>query len=591
MTRVQWAGALGRTVLLPLAFCVLASFSLPCGLVIDGHANTGDETMTIALTSDISFTAPAGPLPGYGYQSDGQRWTWGLNTAPLYGWFYAAAVHAAPPLRRVETARLVSRVLGGAAIYLITLALLQLVFRRTPFATPLPAQLLLALFVAFVFMNSPRFRFIASFARLEALGLFFLAAVIAAGSRLLLKPTGRSAFLFTLLALSAAWTSYVAFYLATFIAAFSLVAYAVTRFPRSASLAAIRSFLVSTALPALSALVIFAAMSSWFSSALLSGPASSRMSVMLGELTRLGRAPAGLFSGLTMRPEPLWFLGASVCGVAVLLAGRRVLDAQTRLAPLIWVSVALVATTIVYQFWIATMGQIRFTYDLLITTAFAFLQLAIFCFILRDRAVERYVMAAATAAALLYASLHASGSGCLEDFPVSNTRLWPFQHTVSAGLYNPFDESANPWNRARRLHAGAARAYLLQHGVTQAMATDPMFATMSDAALQFYFLNDQFKALRSPAAEQELLSVFVSQKGMRYIASTDFGVSATMDSVGLADLRRCLKQGGGLCQLGGQSVEVARVFRTDEAVSEPGAYSYGVGDSTPITIYLISMPK
>ena len=67
-------------------------------------------------------------------------------------------------------ARLVSRSLGGAAIYLLTLALLQLVFHRTPGATPLWAQLLLALLVAFVFMNSPRFRFMASFARVRSCG-------------------------------------------------------------------------------------------------------------------------------------------------------------------------------------------------------------------------------------------------------------------------------------------------------------------------------------------------------------------------------------------------------------------------------------
>ena len=599
------AASLGRTVLLPLAFCVLASFSLPCGLVLDGHGNMGDETMTIALASDISFAS----LPGYGYESDGQRWTWGVNTAPLYGWFYAVAVHAAPPLRRIEAARLVSRTLGGAAIYLITLSLLQLVFRRTPGTAPLRAQLTLAFCVAFAFMNSPRFRFIVSFARVEALGFFFLAAVLAAGPRLIARPSRRSVFLFTLLSLSVGWTSYIAFYLSAFISAFCLAAGAIASMKRGPAGGWIRSLLIVWVVPVGCALATFYALSFLLQGALLAGPAAAGLSRMISTIMLLAHTPSHSSSTMvSTRPELLWFLAGSGCGLVFLLvrgyvtrrgrgpnAAGQPSSATSGMVSFAWAGLALLVTAVLYQLWLVTLAPVRFTYDILITTAFAFLQLIVFCFILRDRAVERRVMAIATVAALLFASLYPAAQPlflCTEDASRKTARLWPLERTVAAGFYNPFNDSSDNWNRARRLHVEAARNYLQQRGVPSVLATDPMFAEMSDAALRFYFINNSLRSTGSPAAETQLLAVFVSQQDMRYIVSTDFGVSPLMDGAGFTDLRHCLRQAVGevsVCRLGGQSVEMKRVFRTDEILRTADVYAYGTANSTPISIYLLTV--
>jgi hypothetical protein len=584
------AAALGGAVLAPLAFCLLAAFSLPCDLVIDGHGNGGDETTSASLSSDLSFTSPKTPLPGYGYQSDGRPWNWGVDTAPFYGWFYDAALHAAPPVRRIEAARLVSRALCGAGLYLITLSLLQLItFPRTNGTWPLVAQLMMALCVALIFMNAPGFRFIASFARVEALGFFFLAAVIAAAPRVLAKPTGPSVFLFTLLSLSVAWTSYIAFYL---VAALSTSVVCLSAGATAGTPSSIRekavTLLLRWGLPSISALAVYYLLSSWLSGALLSGPAGYTFFRILNLWAHPSQWPLSLMSA---RPEPLWFLSANEVGLLGLLVANNIWKGKQP-AKFAMTALVLLVAMVLYQIWLLPLTPARYTYDILITTAFAFWLLLVLGFILRDHPMERRFMIAATMAALVYASFHAPQqpkSLCREDVPGRLERLWPFQ-TLTSGPYNPFKDAAV--NRSRRLHAEAARRYLEQHGVHGALATDPMFATMSDPSLQFYFLNNSYSSIESPAAEEQLVAGLVTKSNIRHIVSTEFGESADLDLDGFVALRRCLREApgeNGVCHLGNRTVKLTRVFRTDEVVHTTDVYVYANKNSTPISIYTMSI--
>lgn len=596
--------AFARTVLIPLAFCLFSAFSLPCSLDIDGHGNMGDETMTVALGAKISLSS----LPEYGYRPDGQPWTWGVNTAALYAWFYGPAVQAAPTFRRIEAARLVSHALGGLALYLLTLSLLQLVFQRTPGKIPLWAHLLAASFIALVFMNSPRFRFISSFARVEALGFFFLAAALAMAPRLLATPRRLTVFLFTLLALSTSWASYIAFYLVAFIGAFSWFALLVLQTRRgSLRERTVRTLSVAIA-PVGMALLVFAGISFGLNSGLSSGPSQSFLGEMFSNLTS-SILTANQEAALA-RPERWWFVGASVAGLLCVAArafvlrraGRSGADAPARLSDLAWVALASVGLFAVYRLWFMTLGSlsIRFTYDVMITTAFAFLQLLVFCFVLRDRRVERYIMIAATLAALMYVSVYPRANRsfiCREDAALVDARIWPRRAVVS-GIFNPFNESADEPNRARRLHISAARDYLRANGVQHAMATDPMFATMSDSTFQFYFINDSYvHTTPSPSAEEQMVQGFIQRDGIRYIVSTNFGESEPFEMAGFAAMRRCLRSVGAangasaVCQFGPQTIEVTRVFRTDAVVTDRTVYTYANENSTPISVFSITLPK
>ena len=595
-------GAWTRRLLLPLACCFLVSFSFPCGLDIDGHGNSGDETMTVALSSDASLTS----LSAYGYRPDGQAWTWGANTAPLYSLIYGPVVNAVAPLRRLEAALLVSRGLGGVALYLLAVALMQLVWRKPVAALPPTIQLLILAFVAFVFINSPRFRFIASFARVDMLGFFFLAAALAACSWMLLAPRAGRVFLFTLLSLSTAWTSYVAFYLVAFVAAAALLIAAREAAKRPSLLRAAGSVAGNVASPAFAAVLVFLETSSLVGGGLQSGPASGGVSAMVRRLHWFATAPEQIQA--LARPERWLFLAAGLCGLVAVSAWsvwrRRDPREGERPAGHVWtlvaVGVALAALAVVYRFWMATLGglPIRFTYDVMITTAFGFLQLIVCSYIARNWRAARYVMAGAIAVTLLYVTMRPWEPSpmlwlrCHDDIPLTQRKLWPVR-PLAIAFYNPFNDSREPGNRARRLHLAAARDYLLAHDAESALATDPMFAVLSDRRLSFVFLNDSGTLTPSPGAEETLMARVVAPKKIQYIVSSDFGQAEELERAGFAALRSCLRHAAGVdtsCTFGTSTVQFTRVFRTDEAVRTPGAYSYADESSTPLTIYKITLP-
>ncbi len=600
-------GAWMRRLLLPLACCFLVSFSFPCSLDIDGHGNTGDETMTVALASDVSLHS----LTAYGYHPDGRAWTWGVNTAPLYSWFYGAAVKMAPPLRRIDAARFVSRAIGAVALYLIAIALLQLVWQTRLSRVPVGLQAGIFAFVIVVLLNSPRFRFIMSSARVDGLGFLFLAIVAAAASRLILAPRRTGVFLFTLLALSTAWTSYVAFYLVAFVAAVTLLAAAIATASGQPLLLRMKSMLLDVALPAAGALLLFGVASTLLHGALFSGPASDAANWMASRLS-WAATTRGQLQALE-RPDRGWFLEAGIYGfVAVCLKelvqavvpesrnGQPPEPIPALLWDLGWLGIAVGVLNITYRMWLVTLGSlpIRFTYDVMITTAVAILQLIAFCFILRKRSIDRYIMSAAVAVALAAGSLYPwSPPGeawflCREESAQVQDRFWPVS-PARLGVFNPFDDSGEEANHARRSHGEAARDYLRQHSVSKAMATDPMFASWSDHDLAFYFLNDAGSPMPTPAAEELLVKQFVSQQGVQYIVSTEYGESARLERAGTVGLRRCLRQMTGdraenVCTFGGVRVRIRRVFRTDQVVTSPVAYHYDVERSTPISIYLLA---
>ena len=562
--------------------------------------------MTVALVSDASLHS----LSPYGYHPDGRAWTWGVNTAPLYSWFYSAAVKAVSPLRRIEAARLVSRALGALALYLIAVALLQLVWQTTIDRIPFAWQAALLAFAVLTIVNSPRFRFITSYARVDALGFLFIALVVAAASRLILAPGALGVFLFTLLSLSTAFTSYIAFYLVAFTAAVALLVAAIAMSPEKPTGQRVISVLTRIGLPACGALLVFGAASVLLRGSLFSGPASDAASSMVGRLSWFATT-RGQLQALE-RPDREWFLEASLYGFAAICLkelvqavvpesrnGRPREHVPTLLWDLGWLGLAVGAFAAIYHLWLVTLGglTIRFTYDVMITTAFALMQLIAFCFILRNRNIDRYLMAGAVGVAFVAASLYPWGVPgeawylCREDADQVAGRLWPVS-PVLTGIYHPFDDSGDPGNVARRMHDEAARDWLRQHGVSKAMATDPMFAGLSDRELEFYLLNDAPLPIATPAAEELLVKHFVTQQGIQYIVSTEYGESARLERFGTVGLRRCLREMTGgktenVCTFRSARFKISRVFRTDEVVTSPVAYHYDIENSTPVTIYTI----
>ena len=461
MTRTPNRGGIvaSQFAIISLAFCFLAAFTFRCTLDIDGHGNVGDETMTAALTSNLAL----GSLPPYGYRPDGTPWTWGVNTAPVYSWFYSPAVRLTSPLRRIEAARLVSRALGALTLFLLAVGLLQLVARSPLGAIPLPAQVGLLVFTVLALVNSPRFRFIASFARVDVLGLAFLTAVIAAASRVVLRPRALSVFLFVLLSLSVAWTSYIAFFLVGFIAAATLLICA-TQFIQVPLMAGARRLMLEIILPSVGAALLFVALSASLHGALFSGPASGVASTIAANFSWTPTTRPQLQA--LERPERGWFLNAALIGFLVVAAkaaiqaspqesrDHRPMESVPRLVrDLVPLGIAVGMSTVIYRVWLITL-PIRFTYDVMIVTAFAALQLIVFGFILRSRPIDRYIMSGAVLVALLWSSLYPWGLPgmawflCREDADLVKGRLWPVS-SVLVGLYNPFDETRDVGNLAR----------------------------------------------------------------------------------------------------------------------------------------------
>ena len=591
---MQWSAAIVRYVLAPLLLCLACAFSSPCALDIDGHGNAGDETMTIALESDATLRS----LPAYGFRPDGRAWAWTSHTAPFFAVFYAPFVNAAPPLKRVEAARLVSRALAGMSIYLLALALMQFIWRRSVQNIPAAAQLFVLAVVAFAFMNAPRFRFIASFARVDMLGFFFLAAVLASASWLLLSPTPVRVFLFTLLSVATVGTSYAAFFLAASIAGVTLVAVSIELMVRPVS-RFVRSWLVVVAGPA-----VCAAVAVWFGlrlvhAAMFSGVAADT-AVRLRD--RLGWLPvtADQVAALA-RPERGWFLTAGLCGLAcsMLLAlvrrdgtpGRRLDWWRAAIA----FGIGLVVTAAIYRFWMLTLGllPIRFTYDAMLLIALGFLELLVCAFAFRHWDMGRYVTGAFVTAALVYACVSSSrppGLLCQEESSLAQRQFWPVGASLT-GLYDPFKDQL-PGNRARYLHLSAARDYLLAQGAMRALATDPMLTVASEPALQYLVPNDYFYPGPSPEAEELFWRRVVAPQNIQYIVSTEFGQAEELNRAGFSTLRACLRQATKApvtsCRFKETTVQLARVFSTDETVSEAGVYRYGFEPSTPLTIYRMS---
>jgi hypothetical protein len=583
-----------RYVLVPLLLCLACAFSSPCALDIDGHGNAGDETMTIALESDATLRS----LPAYGYRPDGRPWAWASHTAPFFAVFYAPIVNAAPPLRRVEAARLVSRVLAGMSIYLLALALMQFVWRRPAQRVPAAAQLIVFAIVAFAFMNAPRFRFIASFARVDMLGFFFLAAVLASASWLLLSPTPVRVFLFTLLCVATVGTSYAAFFLAASIGGVALVAVSIELMVGPASRFA-RSWLANVAGPAICAVVVAWPILHLAHAAMLSGLAADTALRLRDRLAWLP-ATADQVAALA-RPERGWFLLAGWCGLtcAVLLALTRRGGAPGR--TLEWwrsamtFGIALLVTAVIYRFWMLTLGllPIRFTYDAMLLVALGFLELLVCSFAFRHWTLGRYVTGAFVGAALVYACVSSSrppGLLCQEESSLPQRQFWPVGGSLT-GLYDPFKDLP-PGNRARYLHLAAARNYLVEQGVASALATDPMLTLASEPALRYFVPNDYFYPGPSPEAEELFWRRVVAPQNIQYVVSTEFGQAEELNRAGFSTLRACLRQAAkatvSSCRFKETTVQLTRVFSTDETVSEAGIYRYAFEPSTPLTIYRMS---
>ena len=591
---MQWSAATVRYVLAPLLLCLAFAFSSPCALDIDGHGNAGDETMTIALESDATLRS----LPAYGYRPDGRAWAWTSHTAPFFAVFYAPFVNAAPPLKRIEAARLVSRVLAGLSIYLLALALMQFVWRRSVQRTPVAAQLFVLAIVAFAFMNAPRFRFIASFARVDMLGFFFLAAVMASASWLLLSPTPVRVFLFTLLSAATVGTSYAAFLLAASIAGVALVAVSIELMVRPAS-RFVRVWLATVVGPTVCAMVV-----AWWSlrlahAAMFSGFAGDTAVRLRDRLAWLP-VTADQVAALA-RPEREWFLAAGLCGLAcsVVLALARRNGASGR--GLEWwraaiaFGIGLLITAAIYRFWMLTLGllPIRFTYDAMLLIALGFLELLVCSFAFRHWDVGRYVTGAFVSAALVYACVSSArppGLLCQEESSLPRRQFWPVGASIT-GLYDPFKDQL-PGNRARYLHLSAARNYLVDHGVARALATDPMLTLASEPALRYFVPNDYFYPGPSPEAEELFWRRVVAPQNIQYLVSTEFGQAEELNRAGFSTLRACLRQATKAtvtsCTFKDTTVQLTRIFSTDETVSEAGVYRYGFEPSTPLTIYRMS---
>ena len=592
--------------IVPVVVCLAFAFTVPCTLTLDGHGNAGDETTTIALSS----------LPAFGYHPDGSPWTWSINTAPMFSVIYTAVVRTASPFERIAAARLVSRVLGALGLYFIAIAFARLSWRAPLSLIPSGVLFGSLAFAAVALLNAPRFRFIASFARVDIVGFAFLAMSIAVASQVVVKPRWHLVFLFVLLSLAVEWTSYIAFYLVCFIAIATIAAATVEIIAATPGPGVLKRLLFTIVIPSCVAALLFAVMSRALHGSLFSGPPAFAAETILAKFvwSPVTREQQQVLE--RVGPQWFWFGKATLIGllavcvkelIQTLMSWNRN-DRSIAVIPrlvrdLVILCAAVVALPLVYRLWlvmISAYAPIRFTYDSMILLAYTALQLIVFGAILRRRAADRYIMAAVVAWGFFWSGLYPwarPGEGwnlCREELTRDRT-FWPVSRAM-VGLYNPFDDH-DVTNQPRRAHGEAVSQYLRQQGVSKALATDPMFSTLSGPGLSFVFLNDvssDSKAMTSsPHAEETMLDEFVSRQGIHYVVSTELGESEAYESAGFAALRSCLRrasetEGTANCTFGARSVTLTRVFRTDVVIPSPAKYQFASASSTPISVYSIA---
>jgi hypothetical protein len=542
---------LGCAKILVPVLCVAFLLSQSYHPIYDGAPNNGDETMSLTQAMN-SFRQRS---PAYGYTGTTSPWTPGLFVLPGYFLVYGPVISAVSPLKRLPVARICSRVVSGFALSFCLFLLWRAHQNRSVRSWfGYTSLVLFAAGVIWIFARTESFLYVASFGRVDAVGMLSVCAFQVLAARFLEQPgQGRltslgfmvagafscsplagalCAFEATVLAswyllcpfrrrkvleVSRALTLVVGVTLAVFLLITFLVLHRPVRSPANVALHTEVSVVVNHVLNPtrlnLSAFMLdypglFWATSYVFLGAVILGSIAGRVRAVL----IIGRLAATIFAACLfaafhrMCYFPLFLL-------AVLLP---ILDQWLRFAPPKWLSVAF---------------QI------------AFLVLV----------VSRI-------------------SGSLPDQARDLRRAQA--------------------NNRRDDHIRSVTHFLDLEGVKAALVTDPMFTLLDSDTRRYYFI---YEPVPPGELEYEILENFLHKYGASYLVTTDFGRSGWVSSLGMPTVNKVTPPHS-IPSDAWFEVHYPRagtlflrcVFVSAATGDDPGSdYQYGDRPSTPIAVYQI----
>jgi hypothetical protein len=539
-----------RAGLATLILCLVLSLSRPYHPIYDGAPNNGDETMSLAQAMN-AFRLRS---PGYGYTRDTSPWTPGCLVLPGYFLVYGPLMTVVPPLARLAAARLCSRVVSGVALFLCLIVL----WRAGGRAPPRPCfdnagVALLAAGLVWLFTASKEFLGVASFGRVDALGMLSLCAFQLLAARFLEASTGRRLVGLGLMVIAASSCSHLAGLLCASEATVLGLWYLLVPFRRGKAVEVLRALGivlgVSTAAAVLIQFVVFR------------HPVVSTPNATLNkELAIVLDRAANLIS--TDAWGVLWRFPGLAGAAAYVLVG----------ALLFWIFGSRGCSALTFLRLFAT-----------IITAAVF-----FAF---PRGCYAPLLVLAVLLPFLDQLLRFSGPRWLRWL-----LLLAFPVLVAESIVGPWPDSSadgrrQQINALRDKHIRTVTEFLDREGAKAILVTDPMFTLLDGNGRSHYFI---YETGLVGDAEQQVVDRFVKRFGTRYLVTTDFGSRGWLSSIGTPKINELTPRHSSLQGAfevrypGGKGFRFSRIFVSKVSGIAPGSeYQYGDRFSTPISVFRI----
>jgi hypothetical protein len=516
-------------------------------------------------------------------------------------------------LSRVETGRLVSRLLCFAGALVWVVAALYVAGDGPTRTLPTAKALLLGLISSTMFLTFPPLVFIASFARNDALGFLLVCLTFLAAAFFVRRFTSAiAATLLVVVASAGFWGHFVALLFSCYIVSLTLVLAASTaRRERRLGL-----FCRGAAIGLVGGGATFA-----LEFLLISGPGyitGSSHTAHAGLLTRMSAGLAasaldvsttathGLRGWLAWKEVPVAVLAVGAWAIGEALLSRRARAARAVAA---WAPVPLVVALLQLPLLAWVIGALSETYSVhdvyrpfilvaYLSTVLLSVQIQPWNGATKERATFA-IVTGLTAGLLLIAH---TDQARFADFPGIWTE-WhgyhPFDHswTASSGPEAASQEAAHRrGNQIRKAHLRELDAYLRDRRVRALVTFEPMLLLLRRRNLHFYYFHYQVPpVVRLPEVDEETLIVrsTIVGRGVRLIAATRNGLdqrSFSSRPQPLGELSECLRENwrgtsGFRCSVGTTALTLELEWKT---TSEGSQYTYGFEPATPVRLYRVT---
>lgn len=512
---------------------------------------------------------------------DGEPWTLGDVTLPIYFAIYGVPLASADALDRIETGRLVSRVLAVLALAcaLVALWLAAAPVRRRDWLGP--ATLVIAAGgLVYLFGAHHAFVFVSAFARVDALGVLAVCLTCAAYAWLRRGLTVASVLALALVVVLAYFANNYAFVCVALILPLALVAHVRDRDTARATALGLAG--AAAAFVALELLLNHLWLTRTISrSSQFEGTGS--LADLFLERT-LTSSPAHVLSlGWDYFPDVVAAVAATVLAaafcLAIALVDRR-RDIASRVPTAEVAAMGIGVPLAVGWVLLANITSPRFSYVPMILLAATLPFLVSLCAIRATVFVPLAGLVVVSAFVLFAPSIVTGRSEYGRDeIEVGATPRWRSEAV-------PEQARAETVNRVRQEHLRSLLDYL--KGTGGVLADDPLFTLLNGPEPRFLFVNEP---VASPAAEWKTLERFQP----RHLVTNVFGTGSLLGGFAYPRLKDALAsrpQEATVTYPAG--TVVARLMFTSSSATARATdteYRYGGEPSTPFRVYELELQR